>query len=53
MRVPTYDEDEDDDIAYVNSDPLLVGLDLVKIGADDKNSELAVRLDDSSIANAQ
>ena len=55
LRVPTYDQDleEDEDVAYVTSDPLLVGLDLVKIEADDKNSELAVRLDDSSVVNAQ
>ena len=55
LRVPTYDQDleEDEDVAYVTSDPLLVGLDLVKIEADNKNSELAVRLDDSSVANAQ
>ena len=55
LRVPTYDQDleEDEDVAYVTSNPLLVGLDLVKFEADNKNSELAVRLDDSSVANAQ
>ena len=53
LRVPTYDQDldEDEDGAYVTTDPLLVGLNLAKNEADNKNSELAVGLDDSSVAN--
>ena len=53
LRVPTYDQDldEDEDVAYVTTDPLLVGLNLAKNEADNKNSELAVGLDDSSVAN--
>ena len=55
LRVPTYDQDldEDEDVAYVTTDPLLVGLNLAKNEVDNKNSELAVGLDDSSVANAQ
>ena len=53
LRVPTYDQDldEDEDVAYVTTDPLLVGLNLAKNEADNKNSELAIGLDDSSVAN--
>ena len=51
LRVPTYDRnlDVDEDIAYVTSEPLLVGLDLAANEATSK--ELDISLDDSSIAN--
>ena len=50
LRVPTYDRDldGDEDIAYVTSEPLLVGLDLAANEA--TNKELDISLDDSSIA---
>ena len=51
LRVSTHDQnlDGDEDIAYVTSEPLLVGLDLAANEAN--NKEPAIGLDDLSVAN--
>ena len=51
LRAPTHDRnlDGDEDIAYVTSEPLLVGLDLAANEAN--NKEPAIGLDDLSVAN--